>query len=428
MQSLVRDFHFFSDYPILQTIFWIMILVLSAIIANFIVRHVLLRIFYKLLSVIGRGQSAEFHAALGYLANIAPTLVIYHGISAIPGLPAKLITIVQNVSSAFTIFVITLAISSMLTFLERVYYTRRGRARQRSIKGLVQVVKIIIFIIAAILIIATLIDKSPLVLLSGLGALAAVIMLISQDTLLSFVAGIQIATTDMVRIGDWITVPSLDADGDVIDMALHTVKVQNFDKTITSVPTRKLVTDSFINWRGMQESGGRRIKRALNIDQTSIRFLTGDDYEKLNEHRALRNYMRDKRKEITDWNNSLDANQEIVASARRLTNIGTFRAYILAYLENHPAILKESTLLVRQMAPTPTGLPLEVYCFTNTVKWQEYEAIQSDIFDHLYSVLPSFDLRVFQEASGNFTQLVASQPIPVVEVPAAGKARPAAKP
>ncbi|KAA6204397.1 MAG: mechanosensitive ion channel family protein [Candidatus Tokpelaia sp.] len=430
MASIVRNFHFFSDYPVLQTIFWIIFLVLSAIIANFIVRHVLLRIFYKLLSVIGRGQSAEFHAALGYLANIAPTLVIYHGISAIPGLPAKLVTIVQNVSSAFTIFVITLAISSMLTFLERVYYTRRGRAKQRSIKGLVQVIKIIVFIVAAILIIATLIDKSPLVLLSGLGALAAVIMLISQDTLLSFVAGVQIATTDMVRIGDWITVPSLNADGDVIDMALHTVKVQNFDKTITSVPTRKLVTESFINWRGMQESGGRRIKRALNIDQTSIRFLTDEDYEKLNEHRALRNYIRDKNREIADWNNNLSANQEMIASARRLTNIGTFRAYITAYLGNHPSILQDSTLMARLMAPTPTGLPLEIYCFTNTVKWLEYEAIQSDIFDHLYSVLPSFGLRVFQEASGNFTQLVTSQPIPVVEIPAAkmesrgAKARP----
>lgn len=421
MGSPAHYLHFLAQYPFLQTVLGLAVLILAAILTNFIIRHILLRIVYKILSVIARGQGTdEIRSAIGYLANIAPTVVIYNGIVAVPGLPKEFVTVVQNVSNAFTTFVVALALSAILSFLERIYNTHRGRTRNRSIKGLVQVIKIIVFIIAAILIIATLIDKSPLVLLSGLGAMAAVLMLISQDTLLSFIAGIQLSTTDMVRVGDWITVPSLDADGDVIDIALHTVKVQNFDKTITSVPTRKLVTDSFVNWRGMQESGGRRIKRALNIDQTSIRFLTDEDYDRLAEHRALRNYIRDKRKEIADWNNNLSTNAEMVASARRLTNIGTFRAYILAYLENHPSIRQDATLLVRQMAPTPTGLPLEVYCFTNTVKWLEYEAIQSDIFDHLYSILPNFGLCVFQEQSGNYTRLFAAEPIPVVEMPAKG--------
>jgi len=422
MEKIVQDFHIFHEYPALQTLFWLAALIIASILANFIVRHLLLRVCYKLLAVIGHGNTAEIHRALGYLANIAPTLVIYHGVAAVPHLPDKLVAFVQNVSNAFTIFVMALAISAILTFLERLYNIRRGQGRMRSIKGLVQIVKIFVFIIAGILIIATLIDKSPLVLLSGLGALAAVIMLISQDTLLSFVAGLQIQATDMVRIGDWITVPSLDADGDVVDMALHTVKVQNFDNTFTSVPTRKLVTESFINWRGMRESGGRRIKRALNIDQYSIRFLKDEDFAKLAQFRALRDYMKKKKLEIDAWNTNIADNPTLVASARRLTNIGAFRAYVVAYLENNPLIRKDMTLLVRQMDPTPTGLPLQIYCFANTTVWREYEAIQSDIFDHLYSILPDFGLGVFQESSGSTTQLVFSKPIPVTEIHAGADA------
>lgn len=423
MENLVKNFlHVFSDYPFLQTLLGLGALIFAAIVINFIVRHILLRIVYRILSVfINAGEFGEIRTAIGYLANIAPTIVVYDGIKIIPGLPDKFIAVVQNVADAFTTFVVALAFAAFLSFLERLYNRRRGRSHNRSIKGIVQVAKIVIFIIAAIFMIASLINKSPLVLLSGLGAMAAIIMLISQDTLLSLVAGIQLSTTDMVRIGDWITVPSLNADGDVVDMALHTIKVQNFDNTITSIPTRKLVTDSFINWRGMQESGGRRIKRALNIDQMSIRFLNEDDYEKLSEFRALRDYVKKKKLEIEQWNSSISKNPNLVNSARKLTNIGTFRAYALAYLENNPAVRKDMTLLVRQLAPTSTGLPLEIYCFTNTVKWLDYEAIQSDIFDHFYSILPIFGLRVFQESTGNFTELVMSKPLPVMEMQPAGR-------
>gem|GEM_PF-19908 len=415
-----KDIHFLEQYPALQTLLCIIFLILASYIANFICRHILLRVVYKVLSVIDpKGQSEYVRTAVGYLANIVPTLVVYHGIAAVPHLPAKLVIFVQNVSNAFTVFVVTLAISAMLSFAENFYFIHRGKVKNRSIKGLVQVIKIVLFVFSFILIIATLMDKSPWVVFSGLGALAAVIMLISQNTLLSFVAGIQIQATDMVRMGDWITMPSMNADGDVVDMALHTVKVRNFDNTITTIPTQKLVTESFINWRGMRESGGRRIRRALYIDQMSIRFLTDEDYEKLSQYRALRRYMRKKKQELEAWNTNLEKNPNMVGAARRLTNIGTFRAYVVEYLENNPFIRKDMTLLVRQLDPTSTGLPLQIYCFANTVKWVDYEGIQSDIFDHLYSIIPAFGLRVFQESSGNFTELVMNKPLPVVEMPQA---------
>lgn len=248
--------------------------------------------------------------------------------------------------------------------------------------------------------VATLIDRSPLILLSGLGAMAAVLMLIFQDTLLSLIAGIQISSTDMVRVGDWIQIPSLDVDGDVIEIALHTVKVQNFDKTITTVPIRKLVTDPFKNWRGMEEAGGRRIKRSLFIDQSSIRFHTEKEQEYLSRFNLLENYFTQKIPEINEWNAQLDKNHDVLANTRRLTNIGTFRAYVFAYLKNHLNIEQNMTLMARQLPPTPNGLPLEIYCFTNTTVWLEYEQIQSDIFDHLYSILPSFGLKIFQNPSG----------------------------
>jgi miniconductance mechanosensitive channel len=248
--------------------------------------------------------------------------------------------------------------------------------------------------------IATLIDRSPVILLSGLGAMAAVLILVFQDTLLSLVAGIQISSTDMVRVGDWIEMPGLNADGDVIEIALHTVKVQNFDKTITTVPIRKLVTDPFKNWRGMQESGGRRIKRALHLDQNSIRFLPPKELARLGAVGLLSDYLENKCDELARWNETLGESAKVPANTRRFTNIGTFRAYVQNYLSNHPGIHRGMTTMVRQLEPGTEGLPLEIYCFTNTVAWAEYEGIQADIFDHLLSILPEFDLRVFQNPAG----------------------------
>ena len=256
--------------------------------------------------------------------------------------------------------------------------------------------------------ISILIDESPLLLLSGLGAMAAVLLLVFKDTILSLVASVQLSSNDMLRVGDWIEMPGMHADGDVIDIALHTVKIQNFDKTITTIPTHKLISESYRNWRGMSESGGRRIKRSISIDQNMIRFLTEDEVKDLSRFRVLREYLAQKEQEIAEWNEGELGEESNSINARRLTNIGTLRAYIIGYLKNHPMISGEFTLLVRQLPPGPTGLPIEIYCFTATTNWGEFESIMADIFDHLLAILPEFDLKVFQEPSGNDIRLIGA--------------------
>jgi len=345
--------------------------------------------------------------AIRYLANVAPVVIFSFGLDLIPGIQPVVATVVQNIAKAFVILAFAFILSTLLDFIETLY-RHRTRVKFRPVKGLIQIAKIILFSVAVILTLATLIDRSPLIFLSGLGAMAAVLLLVFQDTLLSLVAGIQIASTDMIRVGDWIEVPKLGADGDVIDIALHTVTVQNFDKTITAIPIRKFVTDSFKNWRGMQETGGRRIKRSFYIDQTSIGFLEETDIKRLSCYRQLKTYIKNKQEEIEEWNQKIRADNSIIANTRKMTNIGTFRAYVAAYIKNHSGVRQDMTILVRQLAPGAEGLPLEIYCFTNTVTWKMYEAIQSDIFDHLYSIMPDFGLRVFQRPSGSDMQLMLS--------------------
>jgi len=297
------------------------------------------------------------------------------------------------------VLVLALAIGGSLNLVNELY-SRREDAQRRPVKGYVQVVQIVVYLLAAILMVAALIDRSPLILLSGLGAMAAVLILIFQDTLLSLVASVQISSNDIVRVGDWVEMPQLNADGDVIDIALHTVKIQNFDKTITTVPTKRFISDPFKNWRGMREAGGRRIKRSLLLDQHSLHFLSAAEVESLRRFRLLGEYLERKEEEIRKWNRELEGQGRDPVNSRRITNIGTFRAYVERYLRAHKGVHQGMVLLVRQLAPTSDGLPLEVYCFTNTVVWADYEGIQSDIFDHLLAILPEFGLRVFQHPSG----------------------------
>ena len=253
---------------------------------------------------------------------------------------------------------------------------------------------------AAIVAIAALFDRSPWALLGGLGALTAVLMLVFKDSILGLVASIQISTQDLVRHGDWIEVPKFGADGDVIDISLNTVRVQNWDKTITTIPTYALISESFKNWRGMSDSGGRRIKRAVRIDMNSIRFLSEEDFSKLTEVQSLAPYLQGKREELLRWNQEKGTDDASLVNGRRLTNIGTFRAYLDCWLRQQPATHKDMTFLVRHLAPDEFGLPVQIYLFSSEQRWAQYEAILADIFDHILAVLPEFDLRVYQRPTG----------------------------
>lgn len=334
------------------------------------------------------------------LAQTTPSLILQFGLKLVPELSATAQHFLGNLALAVTLLFLTRALSCLLDGLLDIY-ARTEHARTRSIKGYVQLAKMVLWVFSAIVIVATLIDRSPLLLLSGLGAMSAVLLLVYKDTLLSFVASVQLTSNDMLHVGDWIEMPQVGADGDVIDITLHTVKVQNFDKTIVSIPTWRLMSESFRNYRGMQQSGGRRIKRSLFIDATGVRFLTLEEEQRLGGVRLLGDYLATKRKELHDWNEAQGLVAELSANRRKLTNIGTFRAFALAYLKNHPDVHPNMTCMVRQMQTSAEGVPLEIYCFTRTTVWAEYERIQGDIFDYLLAVLPEFGLSLYQQPSGS---------------------------
>nr|WP_312444354.1 mechanosensitive ion channel family protein [Brevundimonas naejangsanensis] len=394
-----------AEFPTAEMLIGLCLLVLVALIADFVVRRVLTRLILKVVGRAVQDLDVLLQPVVRSFTRVVPAIIIYRGIGGVPHLSPGVVTLVQNVAGAFMIVAVAVGIGAALDMANAIY-ARSPRAHRRSIKGYLQVLKIVIYAVATILVIAALIDRSPLLLLSGLGALAAVLMLVFKDTILSLVASVQLNSNDMLRVGDWIEMPQVNADGDVIDIALHTVKVQNWDKTVTTIPTWRMINESYKNWRGMQESGGRRIKRALLIDQTSARFLTEAERDRMRRFLLIDDYLADKAVEMADWNAKLVAAGRDPVNMRRSTNIGAFRAYVQNYLENHPRIRQDMTLLVRQLQPTETGLPLEIYAFTATVAWAEYEAIQGDIFDHLLAILPEFGLRLFQSPSGaDFSQL-----------------------
>ena len=335
------------------------------------------------------------------LAHVAPAVVIYQGLGSIEGLPKDFVAVAQRVALAVMIVVVTASVNSLLTAINDVY-SRNTEYRRRPIKGYVQLAKIAIFGLTTIVVVAILVDRSPWLFLSGIGAMTAVVLLIFKDTILSLVASIQIASNDLLRVGDWVEMPQAGADGDVIDIALHTVKIQNWDKTITSIPTHRFIDEGFKNWRGMSRSGGRRIKRAVHIDVSSVRFLTPEEIEAFEQWELLSDYIRGKREELSSYNERSHGNEGVRAALRQLTNVGTFRAYVVSYLGAHPKIHSTGyTLMVRQLAPGPEGLPLELYCFSNDQVWVNYEGIQGDIFDHVLAILPEFGLRAFQTPTGH---------------------------
>ena len=400
MQRLLDDY---SGLPLwLQSLIALCALAVAALTVNWLLKKVLLRIAAPYLDA--RSDTVDRSAA--WLTTVIPLLLVSRGIGLVPHLPEEVVNVTVNIARTMIVLSIAMAIGGALDYANELY-SRRPESRSRPIKGYVQVVKIAIYFGAAILMIAVLIEQSPLLLLSGLGAMAAVLMLVFKDTILSLVASVQLSSNDMLRVGDWIEMPGMNADGDVVDIALHTVKIRNFDKTITTIPTHRLIADSFRNWRGMSESGGRRIKRALVVDQNSIRFLNDKETDDLKRFRLLDDYLARKQEEIAEWNRHELSSDCDTINARRITNIGTLRAYVIAYLKSHPRIAGAGfTLMVRQLPPGPQGLPLEIYCFTDTVEWPQYEAIQADIFDHMLAILPEFGLRIFQHPSGqDFAQL-----------------------
>jgi miniconductance mechanosensitive channel len=337
------------------------------------------------------------------LTQLLPAFVVYEGIELLPNISAEVESFVRNLTSAYMIVVVAITVVAVLNAINDIYETN-PQARQRPIKGFIQLVQLAVMIMGGLLFIAALLDRSPVLLLSGFGAMTAVLLLVFKDTLLSLVASVQLTAQDMVRVGDWIEVPQFGADGDVVDVELHTIKVQNWDKTITTIPTHRLISDSFKNWRGMSASGGRRIKRALYLDASSIHFLSEEESEHCKRFMLLEEYIAGKEGELTKYNRELagasSEERNAAVNMRRLTNIGTFRAYALRYLKQHPKIHRGMTLMVRQLPPGPQGVPIELYCFTSTTEWGEYEDIQADIFDHLLAIVPEFGLRLFQEPAG----------------------------
>ncbi|MDH1240867.1 mechanosensitive ion channel family protein [Acinetobacter johnsonii] len=410
------NFHFiqslkdWSDqYPWIEMLTGFCILILVAILAYIIAKHVVVRGIQHLITKLkfANHDIMSQHSVIRRIANIVPAIVIMNGIVTVPHLSAKMVTFVQMAAQAFIFLTIALAIGELLNIFNLVYQ-RNPKSRNKPIKGYLQLIKLIIFIVCGLMILGTFLKKDVFTLLAGFGAMAAVLMLVFQNTILSLVASVQISSYDMVRIGDWIEMPSLNADGDVIDMSLHTITVQNFDKTFTTIPTNKLVTDTFKNWRGMSQAGVRRIKRSLYIDQSSVHFMSEAEQSKLKEFLLLDQYLDHKSTELIQFNQKLSNTSP--CNQRRLTNIGTFRAYVELYLNQHPNISKHQSLIVRQLQPTEKGLPLEIYAFSNQIAWKDYEAIQSDIFDHLIAILPEFGLKIYQAPSGYDMQIAMSNP------------------
>lgn len=373
--------------------------------ANFIAKKIILTVISHFIRRSRTNWDDILHEKKVFhrLSHYVPAIILYFVIEhAIPGKEGWIHTL-QSGTYIYMIIITLLVLVSFLLSVNDIYNTLPA-SKNRSIKGYIQVVNIILYLIAAILIISIIIGKSPGYLLGGLGALAAVLMLVFKDSLLGLVSGIQIASNDMLRPGDWISMPSKGADGNVIDISLHTIKVQNWDKTISYIPAYSLVSESFSNWRGMEESGGRRIKRAINLDVNSIKFCPDEMLDKFERFDLLKNYIAEKRIEIAQYN----AEHKEDFNKIRLTNIGTFRIYLENYLRNNTDINLSMTFIIRQMEPTESGLPIEIYVFSKKQAWADYEKVQADIFDHIYAILPEFELCAFQNPTGSDFRMVVT--------------------
>ena len=417
MSEFLRDWLVQQGYSIavvelLITLGQIVLVMLFAVLADVVAKRVVVR---GLEGFFGRTKTVwddiiVKRRLLHRLSHLAPALVVY--LLALPVLDGYEIGIivVRRISLIYMVLVIVLALDSLLNAMVDILLSSEV-SRDLPVKSVIQVLKLISYSIAAIAVVSLIIGQSPSLLLGSLGAMTAILMLVFKDPILGLVAGIQLSANRMLARGDWIEMPKYGADGDVLEVALTTVKVQNWDKTITTIPTYALITESFKNWRGMSESGGRRIKRSINIDISSVRFCDQEMLDRFSTIRYITEYVEKKRQEIMSWNSERKVDALDLINGRHLTNVGTFRAYVIAYLRNHPMIHQDMTFLVRQLEPVEHGLPLEVYVFSRDQEWSNYEAIQADIFDHILAIAPVFDLRIYQSLSGgDLRDVLAARP------------------
>ncbi len=376
----------------------VLILLIACLLIYIIMHKIVLRIMTKII----KGNKMAWDDVL------LERRVFQRGIHIIPGMLLYIAApvfdnaqeLLRRLATTYILVAAVFVLNAILDSVDDIY-RMKPISKVRPIKGLLQVIKIISYIILTIIGIANLMGQSPLILLSGIGALAAVFSFVFKDSILGFIAGIQLTSNDMLRIGDWIEMPKYGADGDVVDITLNTVKVQNFDKTIVTIPAYALISDSFKNWRGMVEFGGRRIKRSVNIDVNSIGFCTPEMLEKFKKINYLKDYVSGKETELKEYNRKNKSDQDLLINGRHMTNIGTFRAYIRYYLKNYPELNKDMVQMVRQLPPGENGLPIEIYVFTTNTDWESYESVQADIFDHILSIAGEFGLRIFQNPSGN---------------------------
>lgn len=372
----------------------------------FLIQYLVRNVIRKTLKKVSENSDYTFfHYLLDnkfphYLALIAPISLVKNTIDIIFVDFPKWVPIFNNLIDIYIIFALIKIMTSILYSCADLLREHPAYS-EKPLDSYIQIIKLILYLFGAIILFSILTGKSPLVFFSAMGAMSAVLLLMFKDTIMGFVASIQVTTNDMVKIGDWVTIKKYGADGDVIEINLTTVKIQNFDKTITTVPTYALTSESFQNWRGMQQSGGRRIKRPIYIKQTSIRFLDDNELEHFKKIQGLKEYIEERNQEIHLHNQKTGANKDLKVNGRNLTNMGIFREYIEWYIGMHPHIHHEMTHIVRQLTPTDKGIPLEIYVFTNTTNWKEYEKIMSDIFDHLIASVKYFDLEIFEAASNS---------------------------
>lgn len=379
-----------------------LIIIIAAFILLFVTRKLLLTIAHRI-AIKTKTEWDDIllknKVFLG-IAHFVPASIIYFLSDFADPFYPDLSSSIQNLGELYYLFAIVFTFNAFLSSVNEIYNKSFSFAKERPIAGFVQLVKIFTYFVTILIIIAIVFDKELGKLFTGLGAMAAILILVFKDTILGFVASIQISMNDMVKIGDWVEMPSRGADGDVIEINLTTVKIQNWDKTISNLPTYSLISESFVNWKGMEKSGGRRIKRSINIDMNSVKFCTQSMLAKFEKFVLIKNYVKTKEKEIEDFNTKLKVSPEENYNGRRQTNLGIFRKYLEAYLHNHPKINDDMTFLIRHLQPTEKGIPIEIYVFSNDQRWAYFEEIQADIFDHILAVIPEFELSVFQNPSG----------------------------